>query len=91
MLMCKIVLRGAWLSTFSRDAMRILCLSLAGRWWRAESETGEFDISVDNKCDTLALKQVLLFWSCNLQISTSAPLKDWWERNISKLLEFHGR
>ena len=27
---------GAWLSTFSRDAMRIMCLSLAGRWWRAE-------------------------------------------------------
>ena len=39
--MCKI-LRGAWLSTFSRDAMRILCLSLAGRWWPAECETGEF-------------------------------------------------
>ena len=37
----KFVLRGAWLSTFSRDAMRILCLSLAGRWWRAECELGE--------------------------------------------------
>ena len=36
----KFVLRGAWLSTFSRDAMRIICLSLAGRWWRAEWETG---------------------------------------------------
>ena len=33
-------MRGAWLSTFSRDAMRIMCLSLAGRWWRAEWETG---------------------------------------------------
>ena len=32
------------MSTFSRDAMRILCLSLAGRWWRAEWETGEFGI-----------------------------------------------
>ena len=36
----KFVLRGAWLSTFSRDAMRIICLSLVGRWWRAEWETG---------------------------------------------------
>ena len=33
-------MRGAWLSTFSRDAMRIMCLSLAGHWWRAEWETG---------------------------------------------------
>ena len=41
MLMCKFVLHGVWLSTFSRDAMRILCLSQAGRWWRAEFETGE--------------------------------------------------
>ena len=41
MLMGKFVLRGAWLSTFSRDAMRILCLSLAGRWWRTEWETGQ--------------------------------------------------
>ena len=40
----KFVLRGAWLSTFSRDAMRILCLSLAGRWCRAELETGELKI-----------------------------------------------
>ena len=35
-----VVWRGAWLSTFPRDAMRIMCLSLAGRWWRAEWETG---------------------------------------------------
>ena len=34
------ILRGAWLSTFSRDAMHIMCLFLAGRWWRAEWETG---------------------------------------------------
>ena len=33
---------SAWLSTFSRDAMRIMCFSLAGRWWRAEWETGLF-------------------------------------------------
>ena len=41
----KFVLRGAWLSTFSRDATRIMCLSLAGRWWRAEWETGLLFIS----------------------------------------------
>ena len=45
--MCKIcILRGAWLLTFSRDAMRILCLSLAGRWWRAECETRELQIKL---------------------------------------------
>ena len=37
-------MRSAWLLTFSRDAMRILCLSLAGRWWRAECYTGELEI-----------------------------------------------
>ena len=36
-------MRGVWLSTFSRDAMRILCLSLAGRWWRPECETGQLE------------------------------------------------
>ena len=39
------VLRRAWLSTFSRDAMRIMCLSLAGRWWRPKWETGLLDRS----------------------------------------------
>ena len=42
--MSKFVLRGAWLSTFSRDPMRILCLSLAGRWWCAEWEMGEYSV-----------------------------------------------
>ena len=36
-------MRGVWLSTFSRDAIQILCLSLAGRWWRAEWETGQLN------------------------------------------------
>ena len=39
--MCKICIARAWMSTFSRDAMQILCLSLAGRWWRAECETSQ--------------------------------------------------
>ena len=34
-------MRGVWISTFSRDAMQVLCLSLAGRWWRAKCETGQ--------------------------------------------------
>ena len=41
MLMCKICIARRLLSTFSHDAMRILCLSLAGSWWRAEWETGQ--------------------------------------------------
>ena len=36
------------MSTFSRDAMRILCLSLAGRWWRAECETGQLFTFINN-------------------------------------------
>ena len=35
-------MRGVWLSRFSINAMPILCLSLVGRWWRAECETGQF-------------------------------------------------
>ena len=44
----KFVLRAAWLSTFSRDAIRILCLSLAGRWWRAEFISFHFVYSFGN-------------------------------------------
>ena len=43
----KFVLRGVWLSTFSRDAVRILCLSLAGHWWCPKCEMGQL-YSVDN-------------------------------------------
>ena len=41
MLMCKICIPWRLVVKISRDAMRILCLSLAGRWWRAEWETGQ--------------------------------------------------
>ena len=39
--MCKICIARRLVVDISCDAMRILCLSLAGRWWRAECETGE--------------------------------------------------
>ena len=39
--MCKICIARRLVVDISRDSMRILCLSLAGRWWRAECETGQ--------------------------------------------------
>ena len=39
--MCKICIARRWVVDISRDAMQILCLSRAGRWWRAEWEMGE--------------------------------------------------
>ena len=45
---CLVVVIFPWcnanLSTFSRDAMRILCLSLAGRWWHAEWEMDQLHL-----------------------------------------------
>ena len=52
--MCKnFVLRGTWLSTFSRDAMRILYLSLARHWWHVEWETGELIVLVHQMCSSM--------------------------------------
>ena len=48
-------MRGAWLSTFSGDAMRIMCLSLAGRWWRAEWETGLLKSTLQRKAAVMEL------------------------------------
>ena len=46
-LMCKIcIARRLVVNTF-HDTMQILCLSLAGRWWRTEWETGQLD---NNNC-----------------------------------------
>ena len=42
-LMCKICIARRLVVDISRDAMRILCLSLAGRWWRSECELGQFN------------------------------------------------
>ena len=41
--MCKIYIARHLVVDISRDAMQILCLSLAGRWWRAECEMGHLD------------------------------------------------
>ena len=46
-------MHGVWLSTFSSDALRILCLSLVGRWWRAEWETGELLVLFKKMMQTL--------------------------------------
>ena len=78
MLMCKICIARRWLSTFSRDAMRILCLSLAGRWWRAERETGQLFTPIQN------LKSLVKTWTLNA--CTSGLIQ---KRNHPKFLTLH--
>ena len=54
------------ISTFKskpkRDEMRILYLSLAGRWWRAECKTGEY-YGKHMTCDIIDITRNVIIWA----------------------------